>query len=205
MAFITLGYMGATAPSKGAAAKAPVRKPLPKKETAQVSTSVVATHFKKLGIPLGRPDPKLAFWRQPAPAIAAQLQNAINSVPMPPGGTAPGVSIVAPAMPLSPVAPAPKPTALRPAGQKIAPASGIDAASLERKRVSVAKAFEAAKVKHKKARPKDADKLAVNAVAAHFKRAGVPLARPDAKLPFWRQSEKVIADRLAAVVNAYKV
>lgn len=211
MGLITLGYMGAAAPKKTATKPAPLA--LPKKETVQASTSIVAAHFKKLGIPLGRPDPRLAFWRQPASAITAQLTNAINSIPMPPGGTAPGVTLATPVMPRVP-APAPKPvakSAAKPVAKPVvkvpakALAPSADAASLERKRVLVASAFEKTKAKHKGARPKDTDKVAVNSVAAHFRRAGIPLAKPDPKVAFWRLSEKDVADRLAKAFNSYKV
>jgi hypothetical protein len=93
MPFISLGYMGATAPKKTPAKPAskpaakpvarPAPRPLPKKETRQASTNAVAAHFRKLGIPLERPDARHPFWRQPAKVIADKLANAVNTLPVP--------------------------------------------------------------------------------------------------------------------------
>ena len=88
MSIFTVGfdsYLGAAkakAPAKPVVKKA-LKKPVPPKESKQASVNVVAAHFKRLGIPTGKPDPKLAFWRQPAAVIADQVAKAVNSLPMP--------------------------------------------------------------------------------------------------------------------------
>jgi len=53
------------------------------RESRQASVNLVAAHFRRLGIPLDRPNPKLAFWRQPIKVIADQLARAVNTMPLP--------------------------------------------------------------------------------------------------------------------------
>lgn len=173
---------------------------IPKKETRQASTNVVATHFKKLGIPLGKPDPRVAFWKQPIEQIADQLANAINTIPLPPGAPgAPGASsqtISYPTPAKTPPKAAPKSTAPLSADiiakQKIV-ADGFTKARQRRTQLLAAK------------KKSESAQTTVNATAALFKKAGIDINRPNPALPFWKLPAATIQQKVNAAIASVKV
>jgi len=74
--------------------------------------------------------------------------------------------------------------------------------TLEEKRQAVAKGFAIGIEKARAAKPGQAQSIYVNQVAVQFKKYGIPTSAPDAKVAFWKQDVTVIANKVAAAVNA---
>lgn len=72
---------------------------------------------------------------------------------------------------------------------------------LERKRLIVARGFQAALVRRQKNHPGESRQASINAVAAQLRARKIPLEKPNPALAFWRQSEQQIADQMATAVN----
>jgi hypothetical protein len=73
-------------------------------ESRQTTIKIVTAHFKKMGIPLEKPNPKHAFWRQPIQKIADRLAVVVNTLPMPKAAPVVGPKITT----VHPKHPAPK-------------------------------------------------------------------------------------------------
>lgn len=112
------------------------------------ATAYAVGLFKKAGIPLAKPDPRIAFWRQPAAAVAARLEAVRRAVPKP---------IAAPARRVTG-------TDLERKRQKVAAA--FQAAVNARKTTLLARGR------------KEPEKNTLAAVAAQFTRRKIPLGRP---------------------------
>lgn len=176
-----------------------------KKETEKASTSLVAAHFQRHGIDLGKPDPKKPFWKQPAATIAQKSLSAANTIPLPAGAQKPAL-VTSAILPPPPAAPIPTPPV--PGTSAVhAPASNVapPAALLEKNRVTIANAFKAALAKRQNAMPRESANARTGAVAAYFKSKGVPLDKPNPKAPHPMHAgdPKKVAEVLASIVNAF--
>ncbi len=166
-------------------------------ETRSESVNVVARHFRRRGIDLGKPSRKKAFWRQSHGAIQKKALAAANTIPLPRGVQKP-----------APVAIAPPPTRPTPAPPTPAPAvtpTRITRELVEKNRQTIANAFKQALAKRYKAFPSEPKQRRVNLVAAYFKARGVPLGKP-ATPPHGMHAgdPRKVATALASIVNAYQ-
>lgn len=76
-------------------------------ESQQKSVNVVAAHFRKMGVDLGKPDPNKPFWKQPIDKIRDQATRAANTIPLPARAAKPP-PVAPPSVPeVRPAAPAP--------------------------------------------------------------------------------------------------
>lgn len=79
--------------------------------------------------------------------------------------------------------------------------------ALERKRIIIQKGFIAAEQKRlawlSSQRKTEAPQQTKNNIAAYFRRRGVPLEKPDPRVPFWAMPETKVAAYMSEIVNSY--